>query len=247
MASNHADATVAIPWFNNIWLNDVAARVSASTPPADTAVATSTRPTRRARPNQAPGSPSPPVAQDIAESYDAPSRNASPSPARSGSGSYTQSENQAPSQLHSVSSSRHTISTLSAIDRISLISLFSTGCLSASDVLRTLSDPDLFTQRTHTHTSTTSLALADRSNAQLSDVDMHFLPIRSAPQIYGCLSSRRYSPSNSADDHGINAAVNKNTTDTKDGTLITTPVVVRRAASTPPLPPQAKHLRMGGL
>lgn len=247
MASNHADATVAIPWFNNIWLSDVATRVSSPTPHS-TASTTTATPPRRTRPNHpTPSSLSTPesVAVHDTPSYTvvagstssataslAPSSNdlnhLNPSAltesqyqasAQLQSYSWTESRNQTPSESRSVSSSRQTISTLSAVDRISLISLFSTGRASASDILRTLSDPDLV----HLARTPVPLAISEHDNVNGdtdNHVNKHIVPIRSAPHIR-TPSSFRSSP---IDDATI-------------CTTVTPVTTVRRVASTPSNPP----------
>lgn len=121
MPSSQAD-TVAIPWFNNIWFNNVAARAPAPSP----------RPPPEEQSATPPASPSQGTGAERAARR--PRTRGLDGEDKGGTIA------QVATQAQSVTSSRQTISTLSAVDRISLISLLSTGRASASDVLRTLSE-----------------------------------------------------------------------------------------------------------
>lgn len=146
MPPPRADSTVAIPWFTNIWVNEGIVQPRQTPRPT---------PTPSASVSRSPSQTSAPTSNEPTIRLRSRSE---PSPALS--------------QPHSHSSSHQTISTMSAVDRVSLCSLPSTvhQC-SAQDILRTLSD-------SNSAQDLNTIPVVAETDTQLA-LQMHLLRMRS--------------------------------------------------------------------
>lgn len=238
MASNHADAAIAIPWFNNIWFGSVPA--ASASPSTDISNAPATTTTTAITTNSAARdvvSTTSPSVQQHAQHVPTVTSTTSQMGDREQDESLmhlrTATSTASAARTRSVASSHLTISTLSAMDRISLISLLSTKHASASDILRTLSDPDLlaFAPPTPTPPST---SVSRRSAVRLYS---HQTPFRSAPHIHAQSSSASVtlSPSTVDRDRYVSATSQHPTTARNVVSVRSTNIsTMRRASSTPP-------------
>lgn len=227
MTSNQADAAVAIPWFNNIWFGSTSPSGTPRSPDHSDSAVESTSATV-----SSPPPPGPSEQADVpADSVPVTENNQEQAPSLNQQSTSTMSG----ARTCSIASSRQTISTLSALDRISLISLLSTRHASASDILRSLSDPDLMSFANSVPTPTF---------APTSIVRRHFhaTQFRSAPHIYA--DSLVTLPSSSLPPNEQSGDDCRAHTQCDTSSLVQCPIsmavstasTMRRTVSTPPRP-----------